>query len=389
VSVPPGSGEPWPLGWLEGLAVRSAECLGYPSHHGFTTGELADLLALPLNNLGDPFSPSRSATHAHDLEREVVRAVARVAGADPEKCRGYVTSGSTESVVHALAAGRDTLRAVTGIRPFVVASDQAHGCVSKAAKILDLDHIPVPSGSSGALDIPALASILSARPNHPCLAVATCGTTFLGAVDPVGPMARALEASHPGRHRLHIDAALAGFLLPHTGASDWNLASGGHSFSVSGHKMLGVPVPCGISVWLDGAFSWDHSSPGYLGGPDITLSGSRAGLAAGALWLALCRWPRERLLGEARQCLENARWLAASLREAGWPALRHPHSATVVFPKPADHLCQRWQLHVEGGAAHVVVVPRVSRRLLDQFIESLGPAPEFSCDFLPERTDLR
>jgi histidine decarboxylase len=81
--------------------------------------------------------------------------------------------------------------------------------------------------------------------------------------------------------------------------------------------------------------------------------------------------------------------LASSLREAGWPALRHPHSATVVFPKPADHLCQRWQLHVEGGAAHVVVVPRVSRRLLDQFIESLGPAPEFSCDFLPERTDLR
>lgn len=380
---------PWPTGLLDRLGRASAECLGYPSHHGFGPGDLAELLALPVNNVGDPFAPSRSGTHAHDLERQVVASVASMAGADPARCRGYVSPGSTESVLHALASGRDTLRHRFRISPIVVASDQAHGCVAKSARILDLPLVLVPSGPDGAIDLDALGSTLHTWKDHPCLAVATVGSTFLGAIDPVDGMAGLLNATHPGRHRLHIDAALAGFLLPHTPARGWNLAAGGHSFSVSGHKMIGVPVPCGISVWRDDAFTWPAHSPGYLMSPDITLSGSRAGLAVGAMWLALHHWPKDRLAREARQCLGNASWLVESLASAGWPARRHPHSATVVFPKPAESLCARWQLHVEGNEAHVVVVPRVGRELLARFVASLGTGPGISSDFLPEQANLR
>lgn len=380
---------PWPHGLLDRIGRASAECLGYPSHLGFSPRELAELLAFPVNNLGDPFAPSRSGTHTHDLERQVVASVAAMAGADPARCRGYVSPGSTESVLHALAAGRDTLRGRVGRTPFIVTSDQAHGCVAKSARLLDLPLVLVPSGPDGAIDLKALRSNLREWADRPCLAVATAGTTFLGAIDPVDAMADSLRSTHPGRHHLHIDAALAGFLLPHTAAKGWNLASGGQSFSVSGHKMIGVPVPCGISVWREDAFDWAQDSPGYLLGRDITVSGSRAGMAVGALWLALHHWPKDRLAREALQCLENAEWLVESLRAADWPVRRHPHAATVVFPKPAESLCARWQLHVEGNAAHVVVVPRVTRELLARFVISLGTGPGISSDFLPERANLR
>lgn len=381
--------DPWPTGLLDRLERASAECLGYPSHLGFSPGDLAALLALPVNNLGDPFAPSRSGTHAHDLERQVVASVAAMAGADPVRCRGYVSSGSTESVLHALASGRDTLRHRVGKTPIIVASDQAHGCVAKSARLLDLPLVLIPSGPNGAIHLEALRSILGEWTDRPCLAVATAGTTFLGAIDPVDAMARLLQSTHSGRHHLHIDAALSGFLLPHTAATGWNLAAGGHSFSVSGHKMIGVPVPCGISVWREDAFDWPQDSPGYLLAPDITLSGSRAGMAVGALWLALHYWPKDRLAHESLKCLENAEWLVKVLRAAGWPVLRHPHATTVVFPKPAESLCARWQLHVEGTAAHVVVVPRVTRELLARFVASLGSGPGISSDFLPERANLR
>ena len=380
---------PWPAGLIDRLGKASAECLGYPSHHGFGQEDLVELLALPVNNMGDPFAPSRSGTHAHDLERQVVAAVASMAGADPARCRGYVSPGSTESVLHALAAGRDTLRSKLGKAPFVIASDQAHGCVAKSARLLDLPFLSVSSGPDGAIDLDALRSTLVAWKDHPCLAVATVGTTFLGAIDPVDGMSEVLNSTHTDRHRLHIDAALAGFLLPHTSAKGWNLASGAHSFSVSGHKMIGVPVPCGISVWREGTFDWPQVSPDYLMSPDITLSGSRAGLAVGALWLALHHWPKDRLAREARQCLENSSWLAESLGLAHWPTRRHHHSTVVVFPKPTEKLCARWQLHVEGTAAHVVVVPRVGRELLAQFVASMGIGPGISSDFLPERANLR
>ena len=68
---------------------------------------------------------------------------------------------------------------------------------------------------------------------------------------------------------------------------------------------------------------------------------------------------------------------------------RRPHSIVVVFPKPSEKLCARWQLHVEGTAAHVVVVPRVGRELLAQFVASMGIGPGISSDFLPERANLR
>lgn len=383
---PPG---PWPPGLIDRVGRAFSECLGYPSHIGFEPGDLAELLALPVNNMGDPFASSRSGTHLHDLERQVVASVAAMAGANPAECRGYVSSGSTESILHALAAGRDTLRHRGGKTPFVVASDQAHGCVAKSANLLDLALVSIPSGPDGALSLEALHSILREKQDLPCLAVATAGTTFLGALDRVDGISALLESSHPGRHHLHIDAALSGFLLPHTHAGGWNLAAGAHSFSVSGHKVLGTPVPCGVSVWRANAFDWSPNSPDYLMAQDITLSGSRAGLATGALWLALHRWPRERLFREATQCIENAQWLVESLGAAGWPARRHTHSPTVVFPKPPESACSRWQLHTEGNAAHVVVVPRVTRELLAKFVESLGVGPGICSVFLPERANLR
>lgn len=364
-------------------------CLGFPSYNGFAPGELDALLRFPINNIGDPYIPSRSGTHLHDLERAVVSAVAPLAGLNAGHVRGYVTSGSTEAVIHALHLGRDTLRIPDGPKPMIVASDQCHGCVLKAARLLDLPCVAVPAHAEGHIDIDRFAATLRRYADHPCLAVATAGTTFLGAVDRTDLMVQALETTHHGRYRLHVDAALGGFLLPYTQATGWNLESGGHSFSVSGHKMIGVPVPCGIVVWNPDSFNLSNEHFEYLGGPDTTLTGSRCGLAVGALWLALHHWPATRLAEQAHGCLERAAMLVNLLNHAGWPAQRHAHSTTVVLPRPPESVCLQWQLPTEGTRTHVVVTPRVDRPLLERFVASLGAGPGNSSGFLPDSPKLR
>lgn len=371
------------------LQQATNNCLGFPSYNGFAPGELDVLLGLPINNIGDPFLQSRSGTHLHDLELAVLSKTASLAGLNDKSVRGYVTSGSTEAVIHALHLGRDTVKQNGTSKPVIIASDQCHGCVVKAARLLDTPLIQVASGADGSIDIDNFASTLSQYANHPCLAVATAGTTFLGGIDRADLMVQALEVTHRGRYRLHVDAALGGFLLPYTQASGWNLKSGGHSYSVSGHKMIGVPVPCGIVIWEHDAYHLPKDHLDYLCGPDTTLTGSRSGLAVGALWLALHQWPANRLAEQAHGCLERAAILVELLTQAGWPAHRGKYSTTVIFPSPPVDVCTRWQLPTEGNLAHVVVTPRVDLPLLKRFVASLGTGPGISSGFLPDHPKLR
>ncbi len=371
------------------LRHATNDCLGFPSYNGFSPGELDFLLGLPINNIGDPFLQSRSGTHLHDLELAVLSKIASLAGLNDKNVRGYVTSGSTEAVIHALHLGRDTVKQNGTSKPVIIASDQCHGCVVKAARLLDTPLIQVASAPDGSIDINSFAATLAQHAENPCLVVATAGTTFLGGIDRTDLMVQALEATHRGRYRLHVDAALGGFLLPYTQASGWNLESGGHSYSVSGHKMVGVPIPCGIVIWEHDAYQLPNNHLNYLCGPDTTLTGSRSGLAVGALWLALHQWPANRLSEQAHGCLDRAAILVELLTQAGWPAQRGEFSTTVIFPSPPANMCMRWQLPTEGTRAHVVVTPRVDLPLLERFVASLGTGPGISSGFLPDHPKLR
>ncbi len=98
----------------------------------------------------------------------------------------------------------------------ILATDQAHFSVSRAAFLLGLDAeavVTVPTDASGRMDAEALnASLLSidAHDAIPMAVVATAGTTDLGVIDPLETIAGVCEAANVW---LHVDAAYGGGLL--------------------------------------------------------------------------------------------------------------------------------------------------------------------------------
>ncbi len=152
---------------------------------------------------------------------------------------GIFTSGGTQSNLQALFLARENVLAevaghyeteprrggpglgaptrrdlLPGLR--ILATDQAHFSVSRAAFLLGLDAeavVTVPTDESGRMDVEALnASLLAIEANDqiPMAVVATAGTTDRGVIDPLETIAEVCAAANVW---LHVDAAYGGGLL--------------------------------------------------------------------------------------------------------------------------------------------------------------------------------
>ena len=101
-----------------------------------------------------------------------------------------------------------------------------------------------------------------------------------GAVDDIGIIQHKLaEAGIPRQdYYLHADAALSGMILPFVDAPQpYSFADGIDSISVSGHKMIGSPMPCGIVLAKRSNVSRISVEIDYISAKDQTISGSRNG----------------------------------------------------------------------------------------------------------------
>src|SRR5947208_202730 len=75
------------------------------------------------------------------------------------------------------------------------------------------------------------------------------GNTMKGAVDDLDGVRSVLHDLAIHRHYLHADAALSGMILPFVDAPPpWDFRAGVDSIAISGHKMIGSPVPCGVAL---------------------------------------------------------------------------------------------------------------------------------------------
>ena len=99
------------------------------------------------------------------------------------------------------------------------------------------------------------------------------------------------------------------------------------SISVSGHKFLGSPVPCGLVMTRLRHVHALSSNIEYLNSRDATIMGSRNGHAAVYMWHALMRKGRAGIARDVAGCLERAAYLRGMLemgacagRECGYVA---------------------------------------------------------------------
>jgi histidine decarboxylase len=85
------------------------------------------------------------------------------------------------------------------------------------------------------------------------------------------------------------------------------------SVSVSGHKFVGAPVPCGVTITRMRYVMALSSDVEYLNSRDATIMGSRNGHAPIYLWYTLTLKGYEGIRQDVERCMRNAHILKVGL----------------------------------------------------------------------------
>jgi histidine decarboxylase len=366
-----GRADPTPdLDRLESeLAARSRTFAGFPDNLDYDYSPLLRFMRYSIFNVGDPYVGSSYSLNVLPFERDVIEIFAGLYRLDASERWGYITSGGTEGNIVGLLLGRERYPSAT-----LYFSQDAHYSIRKAARLLRIPHVVVPSRAGGEIDPGCLEEALKRARGAPAIVSANIGTTMRGAIDDLDAIAGALRRAGATEFHIHCDAALFGLILPFLdGAPALDFTTPIGSLAVSGHKMLGCPLPCGAVVARRSLLGTDRLARGveYVHSLDSTLLGSRSGQAVLMMWYALRTKGPGGLAAAARACVEDAAYLRDRLAGAGIPAERHLWSNIVYLKRPAAPICEKWSLSAEGDLAHVVVMPHVTRALLDELLADL------------------
>jgi histidine decarboxylase len=355
---------------LQRLDADRPTNIGFPGARDLHYSRLAPFLDRLLNNVGDPYVQAGGGDHTKELEREVAATFADLFRAPADDRWGYVTTGGTEGNLYGLYLARS--RFPNGV---VYASQASHSSVAKATRLLAMPTETVRSTSSGEVDYDHLSALIAAAGDRPAIVVANIGTTMTEAVDDVARISAILDERGVVDRHIHSDAALAGLplaLLPTRNRPGFDLADGADSLTVSGHKFLGSPFPCGVVLTRRSLADAIGAGLSCTGGPDTTITGSRSGHAALVLWYALYRHGLDGLRSRAAMCRLLAEATTRRLNSIGWPAWRNPRAFTVVLKTPPPAVTSRWTLATANGWSHLICMPGVSTRQIDAFIRDLA-----------------
>ncbi|XP_060198549.1 serine decarboxylase [Lycium barbarum] len=355
------------------LTDRTKYHLGYPYNLDFDYGALTQLQHFSINNLGDPFIESNYGVHSRQFEVGVLDWFARLWDIEKDQYWGYITNCGTEGNLHGILVGREVFP--EGI---LYASRESHYSVFKAARMYRMECEKVGTLLTGEIDCADFKVKLLANKDKPAIMNVNIGTTVKGAVDDLDLVIKTLEDcgfSHD-RFYIHCDGALFGLMMPFVKrAPKVTFKKPIGSVSVSGHKFVGCPMPCGVQLTRLEHINALSRNVEYLASRDATIMGSRNGHAPLFLWYTLNRKGYKGFQKEVQKCLRNAHYLKDRLIGAGISAMLNELSSTVVFERPKDEeFVRKWQLACERNMAHVVVMPSVTVDKLDHFLDELVKA---------------
>ncbi|CAA0838330.1 Serine decarboxylase [Striga hermonthica] len=237
--------------------------------------------------------------------------------------------------------------------------------------------------TTGEIDCNDLRNNLIINKDKPAIINLTIGTTFKGGIDNLDLVLETLEECGFSKDRfyIHCDAALYGLISPFAEKDpmfSFNKPIG--SVSVSAHKLLGSPMPCGVLIARKKYTKAVTASIECISTLDNTISGSRNGHAPIFMWYTISMKGQLGIEREVKNCLTKAQYFRDLLKNAGISNMLNDMSIIVVFERPLNReIIEHWQIACEGNLAHVVVMPHITTKMLDDFVE----------DLVRERTILR
>ncbi|WP_419919346.1 histidine decarboxylase [Candidatus Poriferisocius sp.] len=337
---------------------------GYPVNQNFDYSELQPLLAFAANNVGDPFGYSRYQANTHETEREVVHTVAELLRLPTDQAWGYVTSGGTEGNMYGIYVGREMLH-----EPIAYFSQDTHYSVLKILHILKIRNIMIRSQENGEIDYDDLRESIRINRDVPALIIANIGTTMKGAIDDLDRIRGIIEDLALTQYYIHADEALSGMILPFVDdPQPFGFDHGIDSAAVSGHKMFGSPLPCGVVVTKREHTAQIGRAIEYVGALDTTLLGSRSAIAPVILWYSLTKHGHDGFREMVARMLDMAEYAVQQFNANGIPAWRNKNSPTVVFPRPSPYVLFQWQLAPLDDFAHLITMPQITHEMIDAII---------------------
>ncbi|MBW8878541.1 MAG: histidine decarboxylase [Acidobacteria bacterium] len=308
--------------------------------------------------------------------------------------------------------------------PVAFYSDSTHYSIVKILRVLGIQAVKVKSTGGpfgpGTIDVKDLVEKVKAYAarKHPILLCFNYGTTFKGAYDDVKAAGEALMPifkkygqdsriiKNPGYKPVertgywsHVDGALGAAYMPFLERArvpipqfDFRLPFV-HSISMSGHKWIGAPWPCGIYMTRTKYQLSPTSDPAYIGSRDSTFAGSRNGFSAMILWYYLARnsygAQTEKAVGllKLAEQTEKDLW---KLQKENWPNLdlqisRSPLSLTILFRQANPRIVAKYSLsndEIGEGAgkryySHIYMMDHARDGRVQRLIEDLKARDAF------------
>jgi histidine decarboxylase len=353
--------------YIEKVQERAQNFLGYPVSIDFDYSQLYPLLKYPLNNLGDPLIESTYDLNSRSIEREVVQFFADLFKAPKDNSWGYVTNGGSEGNLYGLYLARELYP-----KGIVYYSEHTHYCINKNIHLLNMPSIVIRSQENGEMDYQDLKEALHLQRQNPAIIIANIGTTMTEAKDDISKIKKVLKESAIRSHYIHADGALAGtYLALLEKEPRFDFEQGIDSIAISGHKFIGSPIPCGVVIVKKNYRDRIGQTIPYIGTLDTTITGSRNGHSPVFLWHAINKLGREGLKARALKCFEVAEYAFEEMKKLGIKAWKNPNAITVIFPKPAEEICIKWQLASDGELSHIICMPGVTKEKIDEFLKDL------------------
>lgn len=348
---------------------------------------------VPYNNVGNPYRHSLFANNTHDYERELILRLGELYAFSRKNVWGFVSNSGTDSNMQGMYMGRTLLKARTGTAPKAYFTREAHYSVEILRDLLGLESVLVETGPRGGMEPEDLALKLARNADHPALVIATVGTTFKGAIDPIDQIRSRLrgQASY-----LHVDAALFGGYFPYTSHAHEVLyqsraesaAPRYESLAVSCHKFFGFPAPAGLFITTKALFEEFNElfsrvhNPEYIHQVPGTIMCSRDAVKPAEFFFFSTPCAKSRLAESAKAVLENTQYLYDQMRlhfQQWMPTRADQRSNIVYFKKPGRRIARKYSLcsvRLESNQkreaySHVVVMPHVTKDIIAQFLTDL------------------
>ena len=323
-----------------------------------------------------------------EIEREVLKVVAvDIFKAEEESYDGYIAPGGTEANIQAIWMYRNYFmnnHSASLNEIVIIASEDTHYSIPKAANLLMLDRIAVPvEFNTRKIKIYELENQIQEAKDKGkkyFIVISNLGTTMFGTVDNPDDYIRTLE-KHNVIYKIHIDGAYGGFVYPFSNKqSTINFSNRKiSSITIDAHKMLQAPYGTGIFICRKGLIENVLTKEAeYVEGMDLTLCGSRSGSNAVAVWMILFTYGRFGWIEKISILQMRTNWLCQQLDTLNVKYYREPFMNIVTIQSEFinNHLAKKYDLvpqkHDESNKWYkIVIMDHVEVEHLSTFIADL------------------